>query len=157
MKGSSIVTLAAVGIGGWWLYNNWASITGANPAVAAGEVPTTTPPPANPQAITVAIPPPAAPAPAPSLLSPAALIAALKSAAAGDPALKNGTMNQDQWNYYRNTIAPPALTAAQLASAYPPGNEVAITADQFVNQLHSVGLAAYRPRGRARINYRRAA
>lgn len=156
MKGSNIITFAVVGIGAYWLYTNYMSTA---PSVAAGEVPTTAPPPPNPQAITVAIPAPAAPVPAPSLLSPAALIAALKAQANGDPALKNGQMNQDQWNYYRNQIAPPALTGAQFGTAFPvAGGEVLQTADQFVSQLHSVGLAGYRiPRGRARINYRRAA
>lgn len=155
MKGSTVITVAAVGIGGWWLMNNWATLFG--PSVAADAIPTPLPStPATPLGaqsplvvgpITVAIPPPAAAVPPPSLMAPAALIAALKATANGDPILVNGMMDQDHWNYYRNEIVPPALTGAQLASAFP-GPDVAITADAFVAQLQSVGLAGYRTRPR---------
>lgn len=53
-------------------------------------------------------------------------------------------MNADQWNYYRNIIAPPALTPAQFGTAFPEltaTNRGTFTADMFVGRLHSAGLA----------------
>lgn len=174
MKGSSIITAAVVGIGGWWLYNNWATIAGANAGVAAGEVPPppgapvtaptaggivpATPPPPAPPAATASTPPPSAP-PAPNYaaaMDTATLIAKLQAAANGAV-----TLNQDQWDYYRNTLVPPALTGEQMEMAFPRANgELSLSAGDFVNRLHAVGLAAYRPRamrGARMINYRRAA
>jgi hypothetical protein len=105
--------------------------------------------------VTAAAAPAPAAAPQAGLMDPATLIAKLKAANS------SATLNQDQWNYYRNTIAPPALTGEQLASAFPvAGGEVELSADDFVARLHSVGLAGYRPRTMTRarrINYRRGA
>lgn len=164
MKGSSLVTVAAVGLGGWWLMNNWATLFGSPSVYAPGaEVPTPAPA-ATP--ITVAIPPPATAAPPPAIapvnyaaaMDTATLIQKLQTAAN-----TTGTLNQDQWNYFRNSLVPPALTGDQFASAYPlSGGEQVLTATDFVNRLHAVGLAGYRQRprtmrGAQRVNYRRRA
>lgn len=52
-------------------------------------------------------------------------------------------MNADQWNYYRNNIAPPALTPAQFGAAFP--NMTAdrgpnMTVDQFLSAINAAGL-----------------
>lgn len=167
MKGNSIITAAAIGIGGWWLYNNWATIAGVNPSVAAGEVPTpgvpaasaggivpATPPPPAPPAATASTPPPSAPPAAnyAAAMDPATLISRLQAAANGAVSL-----NQDQWNYYRNTLVPPALTGEQMELAFPRANgSLNLSASDFVNRLHAVGFAGYSTmRGARRINYRR--
>lgn len=170
MKGNSIITAVAVGIGGWWLYNNWSTITGTNPAAAAGEVGGIVPSPAPaggivpapapapaPPAATASTPAPSAPPAAnyAAAMDPATLISRLQAAANGAV-----TLNQDQWNYYRNTLVPPALTGEQMELAFPRANgSLSLSAADFVNRLHAVGFAGYRPprpmRGAVRINYRR--
>lgn len=48
----------------------------------------------------------------------------------------------DQWNYYRNTFAPPAWTPDQMASAFPNGaGSQLMTVDQFLAAAKSAGLA----------------
>jgi hypothetical protein len=146
MDGKSILKYGAVALGGWWLYSNWQTITGAHASAAAAPAPAAPAPAA------------AAPAPAPAAapaLDAVTLVQKLKAAAGVT------SLNRDQWNYYRNTIAPPELTGAQFAQAFPNADDGRpnMSAEDFVLALHNVGLAGYRPRTmhRARrLNYRRA-
>lgn len=58
----------------------------------------------------------------------------------GNPALVNGMMNADQWNYFRNRLHPPDLTPAQFGAAFSDPSAQRTAAD-FVAQLKTAGLA----------------
>lgn len=148
MKPKTLLTLGALGVGAWWIYNNstiFQSLTGTAVSPPAPAAPAPAPAPVTPDRA----PAPAADrAPVAAVsIAPETIIAALKSAAGG-----NGPLNQDQWNYYRNAKYPPALSGAQLASAFPGGPE-SLSAEDFVGKLQKVGLAGYRRA--AVVNYRR--
>ncbi len=50
-------------------------------------------------------------------------------------------LNADQWNYYRNTVFPPALTPAQFGSAFQRTDPMPnMSVDQFLAALVAVGL-----------------
>lgn len=100
----------------------------------------------------------AAPAPAPGVAVPApgntgtslppapastaGLRAQLVAAAQGNLFMVDGKLNGDQWNYYRNQLAPPELTAAQMLQAFPNGmGQQLMTVDQFLAALNSAGLS----------------
>lgn len=67
----------------------------------------------------------------------------LSVAASSNPNLIGGRMNAHQWNYFRNMLHPPEFTGEQFGTAFPT-DDVALapmTVVQFVEKLHSVGLA----------------
>jgi len=72
--------------------------------------------------------------------APADMIAKLKAAAAaaGDTA---ATLDQHQWNFYRNKLWPPDFSGAQWSSAFPSSASEQLTAEEFVGRLQKVGLA----------------
>lgn len=59
------------------------------------------------------------------------------------------TMSADQWNYYRNIVAPPALTGEQFGNAFPDPRgsgsagdpNAAMTVDQFLARISAAGLS----------------
>lgn len=56
-------------------------------------------------------------------------------------------LNADQWNYYRNNLFPPALSAQQFGLAFPVRSDPmpAMTVDQFMQALVSAGINPANP------------
>ena len=74
------------------------------------------------------------------------LRAELLAAANGNPYLIDGKMNGHQWNYYRNQLRPPALSADDMFKAFPDGaGENQMTVDEFLGAIHGAGLAGIVP------------
>ncbi len=53
-------------------------------------------------------------------------------------------LTADQWNYYRNQLFPPALTADQFARAFPVRTDPmpSLTVDQFLAAVQAAGINA---------------
>ncbi len=152
MDTGSIVKYAAIAGGAYWLYQKIsggeftlpaflggpaaAPAPAPTPAPAASPTPATNPPPTTP----------AASAPPGTTAGPS-LLEQLKAAAATDAFFQQqgGKGNADQWNYYRNILRPPGLTAAQFGSAFPGMTDSdrgpMMTAEEFLAKLSGAGLA----------------
>ena len=90
-------------------------------------------------------PPPAAPT-GPTTIT--ALRAAIqKPAGLTDQSINNGySLSMDGWNFYRNNVQPPALTAeqfGQVVAALPAGvDRSLVTVDQFLAALKASGVVS---------------
>lgn len=94
---------------------------------APAKEPEKTPPPKEPD-------PPAAPD----------LKAKILSASKGDPAITGGKASAHIWNYYRNTLAPPALSVADFVRAFPNGTDLnQWTLDEFLAAVKAAGLSGF--------------
>jgi hypothetical protein len=53
-------------------------------------------------------------------------------------------LNADQWNYYRNQLYPPILTGEQFGRAFPVRTDPmpSLTVDQFLAALNAAGINA---------------
>lgn len=54
------------------------------------------------------------------------------------------SLNADQWNYYRNSLFPPALTPEQFGAAFPSPT-TGMSVDDFLNALKAGGINAANP------------
>ncbi len=86
------------------------------------------------------------PAPAPPAMTVAALRTAILNAAGVNAYSANAgySLSADQWNYYQNTVNPPALTGSEFGSviaALPAGvDRSSLTVDQFLSALLASGV-----------------
>jgi hypothetical protein len=155
----TLVKYALLAGAGYWVYTHFfsgdsaagLSVTDLANAIGGGAAPapaSTTPPAntTNPPA-TSSTTPPAGTTTAQSVAD--KLVADLKAAVVSDSffSSQSGKGNANQWNYYRNTLRPPALSPAQFGAAFPDAgdaNPPLMTAEEFVAKLTSanVGLGA---------------
>lgn len=56
-------------------------------------------------------------------------------------------LNADQWNYYRNSLFPPALTGQQFGLAFPTRTDPmpTMSVDQFLSALAGAGINPANP------------
>jgi hypothetical protein len=150
--GMDILKIALIGGAGYWLYTTYLQPAAAATTTGGGTV---TPPASGGSAAAPAATPPAATPAAsssPTAGTAAQLVTDLNAAAYGNSAFSIGTGRlsgtADQWNYYRNQLRPPALTADQFGAAFPGMTATdrgpMMYADDFVAKLQgaNVGLGA---------------
>lgn len=163
MKQKDIIMLAAVAAGGYLLYS-WAKSSGYWDQWFGGVSPqipqqpqqpqlpegTVCPVPSvfrNGQCVTITNPDPTQPS-QPSAPTNAELKTQLINAAKDNAYYiqGGGKMTAHQWNFYRNILRPPDLSAAAFSAAFPAPSDIElITVEQFLSKLQTAGLGAIVP------------
>lgn len=154
---SNLIMLGVLGGVGFWIYNQYSNKTGFFAPAAAGGGTDAAKKEADAEAAAKVISDAAAKQAADAAAKQAATLTTLDRvkaaiAAAGEPM----PLNMDQYNWYLARVTTQDISGATPDALDIPDRTIPLPVDDWWQRIHGkLGISAYRPSGRARVNYRR--